>query len=98
MVIEMAHFGRALATRANGRASFDAIMAQTSNLSTDVTFDFSNVDSITNSFADEVFGRMASEWGMDFLRSHISFRNINRFWAQIIRTAMDARSSSSNVA
>ena len=92
MKIAMSQFGTSLCTRASGRAAYDLIneALDTSNGEI-VFFDFSDVFSVTNSFADESFGRLASERGMDFLRKNTTFGEINRDIALLIRMAMDRR-------
>ena len=89
MTIRMQEFGRSLVTRSAGRAAYEVISSQ---MSSGVTvFDFEGVETITNSFADEVFGRMAYEMGMEELRRRTTFKNVSPFWAQVIRSAIDAR-------
>ncbi|MDO4539331.1 MAG: STAS-like domain-containing protein [Coriobacteriales bacterium] len=91
MVIAMREFGRSLVTRASGRAAY-AQIAETLDAAGDVVvFDFNGVDSITNSFADEVFGHLVADMGMDALRVRTTFAGIAPFWARIVRSAMDAR-------
>lgn len=93
MVIKMSEFGSALNTRASGRLAYDAIMSSTGQLSGRTTFDFDGVDTITNSFADEVFGRMAFDLGIDEMRARTTFANIEPFWARVVRNAIDSRAS-----
>lgn len=90
MLVEMAEFGNVLGTRVAGREAYQIIMERTSFLSDKVTFDFSGVTTITNSFADEVFGRMVVEMGMDVLRERAAFKNIGGMWARVVRRAMDS--------
>lgn len=98
MHIDMKKFGRSLTTRAAGRAAYDVIIS-TPEWGTEVaSFDFDGVESITNSFADEVFGRMASEHGMGWMRKHTTFCNISNFWAMVVRSAMDHRAPKAAVA
>lgn len=94
MVISMKDFGASLGTRVAGRSAYDDIMTKSGQLTEPVVFDFSGVTTITNSFADEVFGRMVSEIGMVEMRARTSFRGVDPFWARIIRSAMDRRESS----
>ena len=91
MVISMADFGQALITRVAGRMAYDQIFPKVISAAEVVTFDFSGVDSITNSFADEVFGRMALTMGMDAMRARTTFKNISPMWARVIRGAINAR-------
>lgn len=90
MLVEMAEFGSVLGTRVAGREAYQIIMERTNSLSEKVIFDFSGVTTITNSFADEVFGRMVVEMGMDALRERTTFKNIGGMWARVVRGAMDS--------
>lgn len=91
MVIKMNEFGTSLVTRVSGRRAYDEIMASTSDLSRKTTFDFEGVESITNSFADEVFGRIALERGFSEMRENTAFINIRPFWARVVRNAINNR-------
>ena len=92
MKIAMNQFGTSLCTRASGRAAYALINDVLDTSSEElILFDFSDVFSVTNSFADESFGRLASERGIDFLRQKTSFNEINRDVALSIRAAMDRR-------
>ena len=91
MIVKMNEFDRSLTTRAMGRDVYQQINHLLSSCDETVIFDFLGVDSITNSFADEVFGRLAFELGIDGLRSKTSFKNISLFWARVVRQAIDAR-------
>ncbi len=90
MVIAMKDFGLSLCTRESGRAAFKEIE---SSFATEfnVIFDFAEVNSITNSFADEVFGRLVLQHGIDNVRNRTHFANINRSSALTIRTAIERR-------
>lgn len=93
MVVKMTEFGTSLTTRVAGRSAYKTICSIMVSSSDVVVFDFLGVDSITNSFADEVFGRLALEFGMGELRRTTTFRNIKPFWAHVVRSAMDTRES-----
>lgn len=91
MVIKMNDFGSSLVSRAAGRSAYERIAGKMASTDDVIVFDFEKVDSITNSFADEVFGRMAFEMGFDALKKRTTFDNIAPFWASVIRTVIDAR-------
>lgn len=92
MKITMSQFGTSLCTRASGRAAYALINdALNTSINEKVFFDFSNVFSVTNSFADETFGRLVSERGIEFLRKNTTFGEIDRNIALLIRTVMDRR-------
>lgn len=93
MKIALREFGTSLCTRASGRAAYTFINKALDDAGAGdvVTLDFSGVGSVTNSFADEVFGQLAAERGMGFLRNHTTFTNIDRNIALLIRGTMDRR-------
>lgn len=96
MRISMLEFGSSLCTRSSGRLVYNLVInALNEDESTKIVFDFSGVDSVTNSFADEVFGRLTCELGMDVLRTKTTFINVNMFPAKIIRMAMNNRETRS---
>lgn len=91
IVVSMKDFGDVLGTRVAGRAAYEAIMAATDGLNAPALFDFEGVQTITNSFADEVFGRIAMDMGIDRMRGCTTFRNISPLGARIVRRAIDSR-------
>lgn len=91
MKIVMKKYGKALATRSSGRTAYKDIMRDSNNLAEDVIFDFEDVNVVTNSFADEVFGRIAYEVGLTRMREVTTFRNVSPTWAVVIRHAIDVR-------
>lgn len=93
MIVEMKKFGTALSTRASGRRAYDLICSQSNGLSGHIIFDFSDVNIVSNSFADELFGRLTYEFGMDAMRDATSFVGVKPLAARIIRSAMNARST-----
>lgn len=93
MVIKMNAFGNSLVTRESGRAAYDSIIGQMRNTGDVTEFDFSGIELITNSFADEVFGRMAFEYGIDTMRKRTTFSHIDRMWAIVVRSVIDSRSA-----
>lgn len=97
MVIRMSDFGSFLCTRVSGRAAYSEIMLVSSSLAEKVMFDFDGVEMVTNSFADEVFGRIANEMGFEALRQRTNFINIDNATASTIRRAIDFRSSEGKI-
>lgn len=91
LIIAMRKFGSALVTRKAGRDAYAAIAPNIRD--GNVVFDFDGVDTVTNSFSDEVFGRLAFEFGMDELRARTRFVNVSPFWAKVIRITMDTRAA-----
>ena len=97
MIVKMNGFGHSLVSRAAGRVAYNRIVSLPTWGTEKTVFDFSGVGSITNSFADEVFGRMAFEMGMEAMRKKTSFKGINPFMARIVRTTIDARADQSEL-
>lgn len=93
IVVSMKSFGDVLGTRAAGRIAYEKIMTKTDGLKTPALFDFEGVQTITNSFADEVFGRIAMDMGIEQMKRCTTFRNTNQLGARIIRRAIDSRAS-----
>lgn len=91
MIIQMSRFGTALTTRQSGRAAFHIIEKETGGFSEAAIFDFEGVDSITNSFADEVFGKIVACLGIDRMRETTHFANVDHFSSFVIRNAIGRR-------
>lgn len=90
-MIKMNKFGSSLTTRASGRNAYQEISKIVETSENVVVFDFAGIEVISNSFADEVFGRLASDYGMEGLRKRTTFVNVAPFWARVIREAIDGR-------
>ena len=89
--MSMKEFGTTLCTRQSGRIAYESVMAALDR-GENVEFDFSGVDSVTNSFADELFGRLAFRFGINELKRITSFVNVNPTSARFIRSVMEGRS------
>ena len=96
MIMHLKEFGSVLCTRQSGRLANNAAMASLAQ-GDHVEFDFDGVESVTNSFADELFGRLALELGMDKLKSAMSFSHVNRSSARFILSVMERRSTAAVV-
>lgn len=90
MVIEMKQYGSTLGTRNLGRLVFDELSALLLHESDQIVLDFNGVSAVTNSFADEVFGRLVETMGLDELKRRTTFRKIDRLSALSIRIAIDS--------
>lgn len=86
----MKDFGTTLCTRQSGRMVFDDVVAAF-NRGDRIEFDFDGVASVTNSFADELFGRLALEFGMEELKARTTFVNVDHSSARSIRSVIDRR-------
>lgn len=91
MVIRMAEYGTSLSTREIGRRAYRDIDAAIRAAESRVVLDFTGVRTVTNSFADEVFGRLVYEQGRERLRERTTFRGISSVCALSVSTAMKRR-------
>lgn len=91
MVIKMNQFGTSLTTRVAGEKAYNLIKSTIDSSKEIVVFDFEGVNLVTNSFADQVFGVLTIELGLETLKSSTTFRNIKPIWASVIRRAVDFR-------
>lgn len=90
MVMKMKRFGSSLSTRQTGRAAFIEIDRFLNGSDLQLVFDFSGVTSVTNSFADEVFGRLIAQRGFDTIRARTHFKNLDQISAMVIRNAIES--------
>lgn len=88
MVLNMLDFGDNLCTRASGRAVYESVVKTIQASGETLVFDFDGVSVVTNSFADEVFGRLAMEFGLEKLIKATTFRNVSDFPAKVISYAV----------
>jgi hypothetical protein len=58
-----------------------------------VVFDFSGVNNISHSFADECFGKLLLSWELPDLRSKTTFTNTNEFVKKTIAFTLSERMS-----
>ena len=92
MVIKMNQFGTSLTTRVAGEKAYNLIKNIIDSTDEIIVFDFDGVNLVTNSFADQVFGVLTIELGLDVLKSSTTFKNVKPIWAKVIRRAIDFRS------
>lgn len=91
MIFKFNEYGKRLSTRDQGRevkAVFDKLYDSTSNK---ITLDFSGIELVTNSFADELIGKKIIEVGIDNFKSKTTFINLKPFVAMCIKKAIDNR-------
>lgn len=65
---------------------------------TTLWFDFSNVKSVSESYADELFGVLAATKGLDFFLDHVKVQTSKNDIAEALAIAIDRRCSSSAAA
>ena len=59
-----------------------------------VIFDFSGVEIITSSFADECFAKLIETRGMNFIKSKTKFVNVNQNVSFVITSSINKRTIS----
>lgn len=91
MRMMMHQFGMSLGTRDTGRLAKSKIIEILDNTEEKIIFDFSHVSVVSNSFADEVFGKLILEYDFDEFKARTTFANINRFAAICIKKAIENR-------
>lgn len=90
--IVLRQFGELLSTRAIGE-DVRQLVESIVNGGGVARIDFTGVDGITISFADEVFGKLALKWGLERLRAAIRVRNADDEIARTISFAVNGRLS-----
>lgn len=89
LVIKFNEAGSILGTRMLGKNFKNKII---SNLDKDVIkLDFSGVEMISNSFADEFIGKMIFELGIDKVKKNTTFINVNKNVMLVLRKAINDR-------
>lgn len=90
MIITFNHIGSSLGTRKTGqevRVKIESAL----RASQKVVFDFADVDVVSNSFADETFGKLLLQFDLNFVKQHTTFRNANAFVQHSIAFALRDR-------
>lgn len=64
---------------------------RTISLNDDVCFDFEGVDVVSNSFADECFGKLLLRFDVHFIKQHTAFINANDFVKRVITSSFRQR-------
>ena len=99
MIVAMRQYGTTLGTRNLGRLVYDELQRLLLQCGSErIVLDFDGVRAVTNSFADEVFGRLVETIGLEELQNRTTFRNIDRLSALSIRIAIDSCVQSEMVA
>ncbi|WP_439555225.1 STAS-like domain-containing protein [Dyadobacter sp.] len=95
MVLEMQKFGSVLGSRRLGVIVREEILnALAAN--TTVVFDMAGVNTVSNSFADECFGKLLFDVDFDTLKKKTTFSNSIPFVRDTIKIAMNQRMSMSS--
>lgn len=88
MRIVFREFGTSLGTRHLGRIAKKELDDIFDNTDDRIIFDFFGVNLVTNSFADEIFGKKIIEVGFKEFKDRTTFKNVNPFIEICIRKAI----------
>lgn len=88
--IHLRQYGEFLGSRALGEDA-RSLVERTSETADRIIIDFGTVDGISISFADELFGKLAEQWGLDRLRALIQLENCNAGIGRMIQFAIRTR-------
>jgi hypothetical protein len=92
MVIRFNRIGRHVGTRFAGESMRKQIVSSFKN-SDNLIFDFSGVESISLSFADECFGKLTEDFKFDTIKNKTSYKNISPSVKAVINSAFKERLS-----
>jgi len=82
-IIEFKNIGSSLGTRNLGKKIRLSILEKV-EINEKVLLDFNEVNVVTNSFADECFGKLRLALPLDVFKSKITFVNTNDFIQRVI--------------
>ena len=87
-VIKFGKHGRSFGTREDGRR-FRELISEALDDGKFTVFDFSGVEIVSNAFADEVFGKLVKNFGLDELRKNSSFKDAHQEVALVVQKAIN---------
>ncbi len=90
MRIEFSHIGKQLSTRVSG-ASVRKKVIQCIEKNEKVIFDFSEVEIVSNSFADECFAKLMLDFDLPRVKAHTTFENASPFIKAVIANSFKER-------
>lgn len=88
--ISLVNFGEHLITRDTGTNIREAILTEIKN-NNKVILDFNEVKFLSRHCADEVFGKLVSEIGIENLKEHITIKNTDEFITTLIKYVISNR-------
>ena len=62
-----------------------------------IIFDFNGVELVTSSFADECFGKLIQNFGLNFIKSKTKFINTNKKVDFVIKSSINKRLFKNNM-
>lgn len=94
MIIKFGDINCSLGTRILGsEIRYSVIHNLSTNADEIIVFDFTDVEVVSNSFADECFGKLLDEFGLEATRRRTTFMNANPFVSHVIKNAINNRLS-----
>ncbi|MGJ0841590.1 STAS-like domain-containing protein [Clostridium tertium] len=90
MIIKFENLGKSLGTRFLGAEIREKVEANIEN-GEKIIFDLENVDLVSNSFADECFGKLIIKFNIETIKKNTSFINVNSLNEKIILKAINDR-------
>lgn len=90
MIIAFNKFGSSVGTRAIGqevRTGIETAIREGQQ----IIFDFAGVEVVSNSFADECFGKLLLTFDLDTIRRHTTFKNTTPFVRDVVRFSLNQR-------
>ena len=90
MRIEFSHIGKQLSTRVAGASVRNTIISSIEK-NEKVIFDFSNVEIVSNSFADECFAKLMIDFDLPRIKAHTTFQNASPFIKAVIANSFKER-------
>ncbi len=88
MKVEFKKYGTSLGTRETGKEIRNTILETLKN-EEDIIFDFDGVSILSNSFADEVFGKLIGCISFEKFKEKTKFQNINDTVKTVILKAIN---------
>ena len=88
--IEFSHIGKQLSTRVAGAAMRKQII-QGIEKKEMIVFDFSGVEIVSNSFADECFAKLMIHFDLPVVKEHTTFQNATPFIKAVIVNSFKER-------
>ena len=89
-IVNVSEKGTNLGTRSDGGEIRNKIMSEI-NKGEKVILDFSHVDLVSGSFADECLGIMIAEKGFDFVKNNVTIQNSNPSVTLVLKQTMKNR-------
>ncbi|NNV55058.1 STAS-like domain-containing protein [Limnovirga soli] len=94
MLIEFGQIGTHLGTRFAGASVREKIISSFGETDKFV-FDFTGVETVSNSFADECFAKLIFNFEMEYIKGKTTFQNASPFIKAVIANAFKERLSKS---